>query len=318
MIEINLLNLLKNERGTHEGYVTVHRNGKIFQRKQRLGQKEKNKNEKLFAKKEYQEYYDSLDFSDELDKYSDEFKKMGIDWDWSNLIRTWDDIKLKNGKLYVPLEITEGAVKFKNMFDDITFYAGNIKNNSVKESVEKFFDNPQFIDSVKLQMAINELTGKDLDTHLPNDDVIGHILGHFPDKEFKENLKEKTLDKNYLQKVIALKKFTDQVIDRMFPDTNKIKLYRGIRENRAENIKEELNKNGKCKVELASLSSWSERFKIAKAFSRGTGIIIKHSFLKKDIWLFWGISDIFSEREFTISSNPITIYKDDVSFGDEL
>ena len=42
-IEINL-NLLKDERGTHEGYVTVHRNGKIFQRKQRLGQKEKEKN----------------------------------------------------------------------------------------------------------------------------------------------------------------------------------------------------------------------------------------------------------------------------------
>jgi len=38
MIEINL-NLLKNERGTHEGYVTVHRQGKIFQRKQRLGRK---------------------------------------------------------------------------------------------------------------------------------------------------------------------------------------------------------------------------------------------------------------------------------------
>jgi len=39
MIEINLLNLSKDERGTHEGYVTVHRQGKVFQRKQRLGQK---------------------------------------------------------------------------------------------------------------------------------------------------------------------------------------------------------------------------------------------------------------------------------------
>jgi len=288
MIEINLLKLSKDERGTYEGYVTVHRNGKIFQRKQRLGQKEKNKNEKLFAKKEYQEYYDSLDFSDELDKYSNEFKKMGIDWDWSNLIRTWDDIKLKNGKLYVPLEITEGAVKFKNMFDDITFYAGNIKNNSVKESVEKFFDNPQFIDSVKLQMAINELTGKDLDTHLPNDDVIGHILGHFPDKEFKENLKEKALDKNYLQKVIVMKKFIDQVMDKMFPDTDNIKLYRGIKENRAEKIKETLNKDGKCKVELASLSSWSERFNIAKAFAMKDGIIIRHSFPKKKYLVILG------------------------------
>jgi len=203
----------------------------------------------------------------------------------------------------VPIEITKGAIEFKNMFNNI------IKNNSVKESVEKFFDNPQFIDSVKLQMAINELTGKNLDTHLLNDDDI---------KKLENILKEKALDKNYLQNVIALKKFMDQVIDRIFPDTNKIELYRGIRENRAENIKEELNKNGKCKVELVSLSSWSERFKIAKAFSRGTGIIIKHSFLKKDIWLFWGISDIFSEREFTISSNPITIYKDDVSFGGDL
>lgn len=41
MIEVNLT-LLKDERGTHEGYVTVHRkNGLIFQRKQRLGQKSK-------------------------------------------------------------------------------------------------------------------------------------------------------------------------------------------------------------------------------------------------------------------------------------
>jgi len=41
MIEIKL-SLLKDERGTHEGYVTVHRkNGLTFQRKQRLGHKSK-------------------------------------------------------------------------------------------------------------------------------------------------------------------------------------------------------------------------------------------------------------------------------------
>jgi len=309
MIEINLLNLLKDERGIHEGYVTVHRQGKIFQRKQRLGRKEENRKEKLFVKKEYQKYYDSLDFSDELNKYSNKFKEIGIDWDWTNLFQTWKDIGFKDHQIHVPVELTKGAIEFKNMFDDITFYAGNIKDNSVKESVEKFFDNPQFIDSVKLQIAINELTGKNLDTHLPNDIDI---------EKLKDTLKEKALDKNYLQKVIAMKKFIDQVIDKMFPNTDNIKLYRGIKENRAEKIKETLNKDGKCKVELASLSSWSERFNIAKAFAMKDGIIIRHSFPKKDIWLFWGLSDIFSEREFTISSNPITIYKDDVSFGDEL
>lgn len=41
-IEINLP-LQKSERGTHEEYVTVHRQGKIFQRKQRVGRKEEEK-----------------------------------------------------------------------------------------------------------------------------------------------------------------------------------------------------------------------------------------------------------------------------------
>lgn len=35
-----LLKIAKSERGTHEEYVTVHRQGKIFQRKQRVGRKE--------------------------------------------------------------------------------------------------------------------------------------------------------------------------------------------------------------------------------------------------------------------------------------
>jgi len=39
-----LLKFVKNERGTHEEYVTVRRQGKIFQRKQRVGRKEVNKN----------------------------------------------------------------------------------------------------------------------------------------------------------------------------------------------------------------------------------------------------------------------------------
>jgi len=315
MIEIDLLELIKNERGTHEGYVTVHRQGKVFQRKQRLGRKGEDKRGKLFAKAEYQRYYDSLDFSDELDEYSNKFKEMGIDWDWTDLIRVWGDIRLKKDQSYVPLELTEGAEEFRKMVDRIAFEAGDTRDHSLKESVEKFFDNPQFIDSIKLQMAINELTGKNLDTHLPDDDdVIGHILGHFPDKEFRENLRKKALDKNYLQKVIALKKFTDQVMDRMFPGSDKIKLYRGIRENRAEEIKKTLDKNNRCKIELASLSSWSERFNIARAFSRKTGIVIRHSFLKKDVWLFWGMSDILSEREFTVSSDPIIVYKDDTIY----
>jgi len=42
-IEIDINPLEKNERGTHEGYVTVHRQGKVFQRKQRLGRKEQEK-----------------------------------------------------------------------------------------------------------------------------------------------------------------------------------------------------------------------------------------------------------------------------------
>jgi len=42
------IDLSKIERGTHEGYVTVHRKGKTFKRKQKLGRKEKDsKNEKL-------------------------------------------------------------------------------------------------------------------------------------------------------------------------------------------------------------------------------------------------------------------------------
>ena len=304
MIEINLLELTKNERGTHEGYVTVHRQGKVFQRRQRLGRKE-DKRGKLFAKAEYQRYYDSLDFSDELDEYSNRFKEMSIDWDWTDLIRVWGDIRLKKGQRYAPLELTEGAEEFRKMVDRITSEASNIRDHSLKESVEKFFDNPQFIDSIKLQMAINELTGKNLDTHLSNDD-----------NELEDDLRKKALDKNYLQKVIALKKFTDQVMDRMFPDSDKIKLYRGIREERARKIKETLNKDNKCRLELACLSSWSERFNIAKAFSRKTGIVIRHSFPKKSIWLFWGMSDILSEREFTVSSDPIIVYKDDTIYED--
>jgi len=42
-IEINLNKLNKDERGLYEGVVQVHRGGKIFSRKQRLGQKQKEK-----------------------------------------------------------------------------------------------------------------------------------------------------------------------------------------------------------------------------------------------------------------------------------
>ena len=47
MIEINLSELLKAERGTHEAYVTVHRGGKVFQRKQRVGRKEESTNKDI-------------------------------------------------------------------------------------------------------------------------------------------------------------------------------------------------------------------------------------------------------------------------------
>lgn len=43
MIEINLTGLSKLERGTHEGTVVVHRGGKVFRRKQKLGTKDKSK-----------------------------------------------------------------------------------------------------------------------------------------------------------------------------------------------------------------------------------------------------------------------------------
>ena len=42
-----LLKFVKSERGTHEEYVTVHRQGKIFQRKQRVGRKEVNNNKDI-------------------------------------------------------------------------------------------------------------------------------------------------------------------------------------------------------------------------------------------------------------------------------
>lgn len=48
MIEINLQKL---ERGTRQGMVTVHRAGKVFQRKQRVGQKEPELKPKVVTKK---------------------------------------------------------------------------------------------------------------------------------------------------------------------------------------------------------------------------------------------------------------------------
>ena len=61
MIEINLQKL---DRGTHEGVVTVHRAGKVFQRKQKLGTKDKkqvpDKTESFKDVKTYRYFQDFL------------------------------------------------------------------------------------------------------------------------------------------------------------------------------------------------------------------------------------------------------------------
>ncbi len=82
MIQINLLKL---ERGTHTGRVKVTRAGKTFWRKQRIGRKEKNSEEKKLNQE--LKYYPEMDkyFNDLGDK-SEEVEKTIIDYTRSDYI----------------------------------------------------------------------------------------------------------------------------------------------------------------------------------------------------------------------------------------
>ena len=92
MIEINLKKL---ERGTHEGTVMVHRDGKVFQRKQKLGRKEKS--DDLF--KDIKNYNNASDF---IRKNIKELKKYGIE-SYDKAEEFYNKIRMER---FTPKEIT--------------------------------------------------------------------------------------------------------------------------------------------------------------------------------------------------------------------
>jgi len=109
-IEINL-NLLKDERGTHEGYVTVHRQGKTFHRKQRLGQKEKEKNNKnTLIIQGLNEFNQKLDITDKYDVDLETLK--------SNSVK----LKIGNDEVYISRE----AGYFPKSGGNVTYFTGKV------------------------------------------------------------------------------------------------------------------------------------------------------------------------------------------------
>lgn len=98
MIEINLIKLSKGERGTHEGLVTVRRGGKVFQRKQKLGTKDKPITESE-SFKDIKDYHNASEF---IRKNVNELKKLGID----NMSKAEEFYNKTRMERFTPKEVT--------------------------------------------------------------------------------------------------------------------------------------------------------------------------------------------------------------------
>jgi len=152
MIEINL-NLLKDERGTHEGYVLVHRQGKIFQRRQKLGRKEQ---EKILKQKNLIEVIDWL---------NDHIRSQNGIYPSKNVIKTIKKYGWTyNGKVYrgiqgnfnlnrIKIEKPFSSwTKSKNVaisfaltggYDDWLINDNNLKFPNIKDRIKKRFGTKQ-------------------------------------------------------------------------------------------------------------------------------------------------------------------------------
>ena len=134
MIEIKL-SLLKDERGTHEGYVTVHRkNGLTFQRKQRLGHKSKIE---LLPQKIKNEILELRQLGDSGAKIKDQIQDM-IDLEPENIKK----------ELYHSGLIDRNN-KIKLTAQSFTNYAASKGVETRNKRQPKVIDNPETLNQLK-------------------------------------------------------------------------------------------------------------------------------------------------------------------------
>ena len=142
IIELDIHDLIKSERGTREGMVTVRRGGKVFQRKQRLGQKDKNvgdKKESTIAKW----------ISEKIDPIKTNDKELNKEFDHIELI-TSDVMSEHTAKEYFDSlldhpEYTVRGCLVHYLDDDSRHKLVNDESSHVRFAVGHYSDNPETI-----------------------------------------------------------------------------------------------------------------------------------------------------------------------------
>lgn len=245
--------------------------------------------EREVPEKIYKDYYESIDFTDQLNEYGTEYPD--IEWDY--IEDSWKGM-VKFGKNW---NESNPVKEFNNVVKDC------INNNNVYGDMLDYISVEDSHGSIKLGEALNIIFGTD-----------NYIHGDEDTKKLIRN----SLDEDYLLGIIRIIKLSHQILDKMYPDVTEIKLYRGIKGKIADNIKETFKKDKECKIDLGSLSSWTSSGLIPYDFAGKDGVVLNSKIDKKKIVMCWPmyVSKITkNESEFTIRDKSINLTKNNITWG---
>lgn len=169
MIEINLHKL---DRGTHEGMVTVRRDGKVFQRKQKLGQKEKERvSEGTESFKDIKDYPNAFEF---MRKNVKELKEHGVknreDWEKiyneTRMERFTPKEVSKNDALEgirsgMSVSVQEGWFRAADSNYKIRIYDGLLNNDAARNGTYNIMHQTYKIDNDS-NISFDEFMNKDI------------------------------------------------------------------------------------------------------------------------------------------------------------
>ena len=203
----------------------------------------------------------------------------------------------KTGKVVIPKRLQEdlNAIISEDRSSDhiiglsAEFYK-NIKNHKYQSfhvnSRDEWLDSSSNDLSLLLKDSIQRQFG-------------GEIVYHaaITDYTARANQLYTTYDKKTVDEYVRVqKKLSKSHLDAMFPDTDKITIYRGTTENEATKVK------GKVKVKSNPVSSWTLNESTAVQFGRG--IVMKTTVSKDDIWsTFMTHANYGKEREILLIGN---------------
>ena len=186
------------------------------------------------------------------------------------------------------------------------FYA-QVINGRFKEFHEKSKADWEDSSSSKLALALKDSVSRQFGGEIQ---YHGNVISR--DTELKKIYKKypKQLVDDYVKVQHDL---TRAYLDEMYPDTDKITLYRGTTRNElvltgydpATSFTQWVSENPELKARSNSLSSWSLKIKVADKFAKNNnGLVLETTVSKDDIWsTFMSHAYEGREREMLITSN---------------